>query len=220
MKVSDVLNSRVRVLLRDTDEGGILWSDNELITWLNEACLEVTRVRPAASSDTFELTPVAGALQSLPANAIMLLEIPANMVGGTVGRVVRRVERNDLDNEMPNWRFSTPTNSVMRYSVSKTDVKTFHVYPPSVGGATAGLMVVASVLPTVVGDLVDEFPIEDIYAAPVANYILYRAFLKQLESPAAQQRAGEFLQLFNAQMGITDQTLETRSAEQRQAIPR
>ena len=218
--VNDVLTSRVRILLRDTDDGGILWTDEELIEWLNEGCLEVARIRPAASSSTIQFNPTAGALQTLPSSAIVLLEVICNHNAGVEGRVIRRVERKDLDNEMPNWRFSTPNDVALRYAPSKTDLRTFHVYPPSTGSATSGIILVASVSPDQATALVDEFPLEDIYAAVVANYVLYRAFHKQIESPASQSRAAEFLQMFNAQMGLTDQRLETRGASERQPTPR
>jgi len=219
MTVASILTQKVRTLLRDTDEGGILWGDAELIMHLNEACLEVARIRPAASSSTTNMIPVAGALQTLPVGGIMLLEVICNHVVGVEGRVVRRAERKDLDNEMPNWRSSTKKGVALRYAVSSTDPKTFHVYPPSTGAADSGLVIVAGVNPTVVTALVDNFPLEDIYATPVANYVLFRAFMKQVESDAAQKRAGDFLQLFNSQMGITDKAFEGRSASQRQPTP-
>ena len=220
MTVDELLTAKVRVLLRDTDEGGILWGDAELIMLANEACLEVARIRPAASSSTMNLSPVAGALQSLPDGGIMMLEIVCNHNNGVEGRVVRRAERADLDNEMPNWRSSTKKSVALRYSASTSDPSTFHVYPPSTGAADAGLVVVASVEPTKVTALTDLFPLEAIYSGPVANYVLFRAFMKLVESDAAQKRAADFLQLFNSQMGISDKSFEGRNATQRQPVPR
>jgi hypothetical protein len=220
LSVGSVITDKVRVLLRDTDEGGILWLDSELIEWLNEACLEIARMRPASSASTLDFSPTAGALQTLPTQAILLLEAICNQTSGVEGRAVRRVERKDLDNEQPNWRSSTKTDMVMRYASSSTDPRTFHVYPPSTGSANAGLVLVMGVTPTVATALTDDFPLDDIFAPTAANYVLYRAFHKQLESQASQQRAGDFLAMFNAQMGSTDSTLENRGAEQRQPTPR
>lgn len=219
VSVENVLVSKVRTLLRDTDDGGILWGDAELISWLNEGCLEVARIRPASSSDTVIHQLVAGASQVIPAGAISLLEVICNTVNGAEDRVVRRVERVDLDNEMPNWRSSTASGTVMRYAPSNTDLTRFHVYPPSTGAAGHALLLVASVEPTVVTALSDNFPLESGYAAVVANYVLFRAFQKQLESPESQQRAGDYLQLFNTQMGVTDKVSESRLANFRQPTP-
>ena len=220
LTIGNIITDKVRVLLRDTDEGGILWLDAELIEWANEACLEIARMRPAASAKTLSFSLESGALQTLPPQAILLLEAICNQSSGVEGRAVRRVERQDLDNEQPNWRSATKTNLVMRYAASKTDPRTFHVYPPSTGGSDAGLVLVMGVTPTVVTALTDSFPLDDIFAPTVANYVLYRAFHKQLESQASQQRAGDFLAMFNSQMGSTDQSLETRGAETRQPTPK
>ena len=216
--VSTVL-TKVRTLLRDTDEGGILWPDAELIGWLNEGCLEVARLRPSASSKTVTFSPVSGPMQTVPEGSILLLEVLCNQVSGEDGRVVRRAERRDLDNEMPNWRFSTPSDRALRYATSKTDPKTFHVYPPSTGAPAAGLRIVVGSEPIQVSAITEVFPLEGLYSAVVSNYVLFRSFQKQIESPASQQRAADYLTLFNGQMGITDKTLETRSSEQRQPVP-
>lgn len=220
MLVSEVIDGKVRVLLRDTDIAVNLWSDSELITWLNEGCLEVARMRPAASSTTTVHQLNAGALQRLPEGSISLLEVICNTSVGVEGRAVRRTERSDLDNEMPDWRSSTRSNVVKRYAPSKTDLNTFHVYPPSTGAEGVGLLVVSSVEPEWVTALENTFPLDNTYANVVSNYVLFRAFQKQIESNASQQRSGEFLQLFNTQMGITDKVLENRLADQRQPVPR
>ena len=105
LTIDNILTSRVRVLLRDIDDGGIQWLDPELLEWINEACAEVARIRPEASSQTVDVALTEGARQSMPAGATLLLEGICNVAlprGGEL-RVIRRVDREDLDKENLDW---------------------------------------------------------------------------------------------------------------------
>lgn len=226
--VSQILTDRVRVLLRDIDTGGVQWKDPELITWLNEACGEIARVRPEASSQTVELTgsavPVAGqhlipgSKQVIPDGGSRLLEVVGNSVSGVEGRTIRRVERSTLDNEDPEWMSGTRSAVAFRYAASLTDPRSFYVYPPSLGNAASGISLVYSSPPPVVAALSDPIPLPDMYAAPIANYILFRAFSKLTESAGAANRATGFLNLFNSQVADTHGSMEQDNAVTRDPI--
>jgi hypothetical protein len=208
-----ILNNRVRLLLRDIDTGGIQWKDAELISWFNEACGEIARVRPEATSKTLEISPLsAGAKQSIPAGDSRLLEVICNSVSGLEGRAVRRVLRSTLDDEDPDWMYQNATDTAFRYAPSLTDPRSFYVYPPSLGGVTSGLSLVASGPATEVVGLTDPMPIPDMYAAAVANYVLFRAFGKLTESTAAQERSVKYINLFNGQMADTTTSMEQNNA--------
>lgn len=217
LTIENILTSRVRVLLRDIDEGGIQWLDPELIEWINEACAEVARVRPEASSQTVDVNLAAGARQSIPAGATLLLEgiCNVNVTTGAESRVIRRVGREDLDKENLEWMMETPSGTVKRYVPSKTDPRSFYVYPPHNGNADTGLRLVVSTAPTIATAMTDPFPLPDIYAAPVANYVLFRAFGKQIESQDSQVRSDKFLKICYEQLGVTDRSMEGRGAEAR-----
>lgn len=210
--ISDIITDRVRVLLRDIDAGGVQWLDAELIAWINDACNEISRIRPESSSTTGAIPMVAGPKQNIPAGGDMLLEVICNE---TAGRAVRRIERHTLDNENPNWLNATATVEVFRYVASLTDPRTFYIYPPSTG-VTHNLTIVYSAAPTPVTALGDTFPLPDMYAPVAVNYVCFRAFQKLTESPEAQQRASEYMQIFIGQMGQTDSTMEQRNSKVRQ----
>lgn len=218
--VGKILTERVRVLLRDIDEGGIQWRDGELIQWFNEACGEIARLRPESASKTIELTPlVIGSKQSIPTGHTLLLEAVCNSAAGVEGRAVRRVERSTLDNEDPDWMKAAKTDVVFRYAASLTDPRTFYVYPPSSGTVATGMSIVTSATPTEVTTLADQCPLPTIYEAVIANYILFRAYAKLSEAPAHQQTSTGYLQLFNLQVGDSTQVLENRNAVMRDRDP-
>lgn len=217
--VSNILIDRVRVLLRDTDVGGVQWTDSELIAWFNDACSEIARIRPESSSITADVPTSAGTKQTIPAGGSMLLEVVCNQNGGVRGRAIRRIERQVLDTENPNWHTATPTNEAFRFIPSLTDPRTFYLYPPSIGTAndpTVGITVVYSKSPAPVTGLSDPVPLPDMYAPTIVNYVCFRAFQKMNESEAARLKAAEFYQLFTSQMGQTDGSMEQRNAKVRQ----
>lgn len=219
LTVGQILNQRVRILLRDIDEGGIQWRDPELIQWFNEACGEVARLRPESASKTVELSPLsAGAKQRIPVGNTLLLEAVCNSAAGVEGRVVRRVDRSTLDNEDPDWMMGARTPTVYRYAVSLTDPRSFYVYPPSDGSVGSGLSIVTSSSPAEVASVTDAMPLPDMYAAVVANYVLFRAFAKLTESADAQQRSANYFQLFMAQVGESNQVMESNNATVRDPI--
>jgi hypothetical protein len=219
LTVGNIITNRVRLLLRDIDTGGIQWKDTELIEWFNEACGEIARLQPESSSRTVELKPLlAGAKQTIPAGDSLLLEAVCNSNAGVEGRAVRRVDRSTLDNEDPNWMKGAKTVEVFRYAASLTDPRTFYVYPPSSGAVGSGLSIVTSTTPIPVVTLAATCPLPDMYGAVIANYILFRAFAKLTESADAQQRAAQYLQLFDAQVGTTTNVMEGSTATRRDVI--
>lgn len=215
LTVGTILTNRVRVLLRDIDEGGVQWRDPELIQWFNEACAEIARVRPEACSSTEAFALDAGSKQSVVSTgASRLLEVICNLVAGEEGRAVRRVERSTLDNEDPNWMAGDKSATVFRYSASLTDPRSFFVYPPSDG--TGSLLMVIGTTPDEVTALTDPFPLPTMYAACVANYVLYRAFAKFTESESMQTRANGYYNLFTSQIGDTQASMEQNNAKTRE----
>lgn len=217
LTVGTILTNRVRVLLRDIDEGGVQWRDPELIQWFNEACAEVARVRPEACSTTGSFQLRAGSKQSVATlGASRVLEVICNIKNGEEGRAVRHVERSTLDNEDPNWMAGSKTDTVFRYSVSLTDPRSFYVYPPADG--TGSLLMVTGTTPNEVESLTDPFPLPSMYAACVANYILHRAFAKFTESESMQARAQNYYNVFVSQIGDTQASMENDNAKTRDPI--
>lgn len=217
LKVSDIIAKAVRVLLRDTDEGGIQWTDPELIRWFNEACSEVARLLPESSSVTGFHPFVAGTRQSVPAGATMLLEVLYNAVDAdTPGRVIRRVERHTLDNERPSWHMDEAKATALRYMVSLTDPRTFHIYPAS--DATGGCIMTYAIAPNAVASGDEALPLPDIYQALLVNYICYRAWLKMLEQQGAQEKSDAYYALFVQGIQASGGSLEMKNAKVRDPI--
>jgi hypothetical protein len=217
LTVGDIITARARVLLRDTDDGGIQWTDDELLSWFNEGCSEVARLLPESASVTSYHSFVAGTQQAVPSGGTILLEVLHNAdADGTPGRVIRRVERHTLDNERPDWHTETAGKAAKRYIPSLTDPRVFHVFPPNDGNG--GCVLTYATAPDTVSALTDSFPLPSIYAPLVVNYVCYRAHQKMLENAQNAQLASEFYQLFITGIQGVEQSYEGRNAKVRDPI--
>lgn len=221
--VRHIIEDRVRRILRDIDTGGVLWLDAELLSWYNEALSVLLSDRPESSSLTETLPLAAGALQRIPAGGSRLLEVICNMSGLAEGRVVRRVDRSDLDNENLNWMEAAQSAVIFRYAPSLTDPRTFYVYPPS-NGTSSEIRIVFAAPPEkllhsssaeIDASLDTAFQLPAEYEAMVANYILHRAFAKMAEKPEMEQRSISYLNMYKA--GVQGQNM---SMEQNNAVTR
>lgn len=197
--VQTVVNN-ARVLLQDTDAGGIRWTDPELLAWFNEAAAEVVRIHPHANAKNIIHPLVAGTRQQIPDNGVQLLNIVRNVAAnGQPGRVIRIVDHSVMDNERPDWHIDAPESVIKRYTFDMQDPLRFYVYPPSDG--TTSVTLVYAAAPDIVNSMASPIPIPDIYAAPLTNYICFRAWMKQVGDPESEKRAASYLALFNNALG-------------------
>lgn len=198
--LASIVLDNARILLNDTDDGGIRWQDAELIAWLNEAMAEVVRIAPQASAKTVDHPLTSGTLQSIPDDGVQLINIFRN---APAGRVVRIVDSTIMDNERPSWHQDPPNAQAMRYTFDPRNPRMFSVYPPNNGAGRVSL--VYSAAPTVVTSKAQNISVPDIYAAPLTNYICYRAWLKLVDNANSVKRASDFKALFDGQMGVKKQ---------------
>jgi hypothetical protein len=198
MLASEIID-RARVVLNDAD--GVRWLDAEFFKWINDAQRVIALVRPDSVVSNTALTLVAGSKQSLPTDGLRLLDVVRNIsANGAGGRAVRHVDRDVLDTQNPFWHEETQVAIVKNYIYDNRDPKNFYVYPPCLAGSK--LEVIYSKNPTDVTALGSSIAVADIYADPLLNYVLYRAYSKDAEFAQNAQLSGAYLGAFNAMLGI------------------
>jgi hypothetical protein len=126
--VKDVL-WRVAGLLQDTVPQFIRWPEVELVNWLNDAQVAITKYLPAASSrvDVIRLVPgTRQSIESIPAanckpgdgstpaqpiygNQFMKAIRNMGADGLTPGKVVRIVDMDTMDSQSPGWHQTVGT---------------------------------------------------------------------------------------------------------------
>ena len=200
MLASDIID-RARLVLNDADNTSYRWADSEFFKWINDGQRAIVLVRPDASVSVETLTCAAGTKQALPNGAIRLLDITRNInADNTAGRAVRLVDRDILDSQNPNWHSDTAEQAVKNFIYDNRSPNVFYVYPPA--KTTSKLEIVISKNPTDVSATSSTLALADIYAEPLLNYVLFRAYNKDAEYAATSQLAVSYFQAFQAMLGI------------------
>lgn len=196
---------RARHILQDTTSGGTRWLDDELLKWLNDAQREIVLLKPNAYSSVVDINLVTGTKQEIPATGLMLLAVVRN----TAGRAVRRVDRNILDSENPDWHTVTAAAVVEHYVFDEDAQTTFWVYPPN--NAAGSVEAIISEAPADVAAIGNTITLNDIYANVILDYLLYRAYSKDTDYAGNAQRAASHYQAFNNSLGVKVQAESSSS---------
>lgn len=185
--------SKAQIVLQDTT--AVRWAVPELLGWLCDAQRAICAVMPELNAVTGNLTLGAGTKQALPAGAVALLKITRNMGvgGGAVGLALRKIPQELLDSQVPDWHTQTAVISLRHYVYDLRAPRVFYVWPPSVVNNTVEALYTsapADILLTAV------ITLDDIYANMLMDYMLYRAYSKDLELAGNDVRAKDAMQAF------------------------
>jgi len=197
---------KIKVTLQDTQ--GIRWTAAELLAWLNDAQREIVLFKPDASATTAVIALAVGTRQTIPAAGNRLLRVVRNMSalsGGDGRRAVRLVERDSLDSQAPDWHSpavtgeAAHTTAIKHYTYDEQDPRSFYVFP-GVAGTTSWAEIVYS------ADLADvalagNVSVPDIYANAIVDYVLFRAYTKDAEFAANEERAKTHYSIFMGAVG-------------------
>lgn len=185
--VSSVI-SKVQTILQDTT--GIRWPDTELLGWINDGQREIVLYKPNSFVKNTPVKLIPGTRQTLPADGVQLIDVVRNMgaAGATPGRAIRITMREILDSQVPGWHASTADAEVKHYMYSLLDPKTFYVYPPQPTASQNYVEIVYGAAPTDCS-LGGTITLDDIYQTILLDYSLYRAYSKDTEFAADQNRA-------------------------------
>lgn len=186
-----------RVLLKD--DNATAWDDATLLAWVNAGQREISSLRPDAYTKFATVTTVNGTRQSLPADGIILLHVPRNIVAGIPGRAIRKVGRDQLDSVNPDWHSDTPNTQARNFVYDTFTPKAFYLYPPSVAGST--VEVIYGAVPIDLTSIESNIVLDDSYRNPLTDYVLFRAYSEDMEIPSAGTRAAAHRQLFDAFLG-------------------
>lgn len=188
------LLARAATLLQDATS--IRWPQSELLDWLNDAQREIALLKPNAFTKNVSVALSAGTKQALPVDGISLIDVPRNMGanGTTPGNAIRMVSREILDSQVPDWHTAAKQNAVVKHFVySPLDPRTFYVYPPSTGGVSVEVIYVAAPTDAASNGVIT---LDDIYATPILDYMLFRAYSKDAEFASNPQVATVYYDRF------------------------
>lgn len=199
---AQVIIDKAQLVLQDS--AAVRWTEAELLGWLNDGQREIVALRPDARSVIGTVTLVAGTLQTIPSTGYQLLDVLRNMgsSGTTPGRAIRQVPAELLDSQLPTWHTSTSSDTTVHYVYDARVPKRFYVWPPANAGQK--LEISYSTFPTDVAANA-AIDLDDIYANPLMDYILYRAFSKDFEQAGTADKAAAARQSFENSLGLKAQ---------------
>jgi hypothetical protein len=193
----------------------VRWTAAERIRWMNEAMGAIMTRRPQAFAVNQVIPLVAGTLQTLPAANAQLLDVVRNMGanGSTPGKVIRRADRQLLDDSDPNWHTATASASIRHYTFDDRTPSLFYTYPPAVAGTQ--VEVSYAKLPQALAEnaITGSLDIGAEYLEPVVNFICYRCHSKDSEY-AVSSLAVAYYQAFESALSIKNQTESASSPNQ------
>lgn len=187
------------------------WSTAELVRYENDGIRQTLLYRPDAGQATVTIALAAGARQALAATHLQLLDILSNTASK---KAVHKTERRLLDAQVPGWRALTGVTDIVHFMYDPLEPNVFEVYPPAT--TSSSVQAVVSVLPaevaeptagTIWSDVVGNFPLPDIFAEAVQQYMLYRAWTKDAEYVVHAQQAATASAAFAEALGIEIKSL-------------
>lgn len=200
-------------ILRDvmdelSDEANLRWTLPELMRYLNDGVRRTAILRPDAYSAVVSHPLVAGARQSIPADADRMIDIVRNTAGKQ--RAVRLATRELLDAHNPGWHAMRTSTEIQHFMFDPREPRVFYVYPPAAAGASLEVVVTSipddAAIPAAGSSLAD-IP-ATLVAAPyvfigaLTHYVLHRAWAKNTEDTTSVQRAAAHLALFHSALGM------------------
>lgn len=201
-----VIDSAVEVL---HDDAGVRWPRADLLGYLNDGQREVLLYRPDASTALVNHTLAAGFLQTLPAQAIRLMDVKCNVSG----RACKLAKRDSLDDQRPSWRTDPSSATIKAWTYDERDPKRFEVWPPAT--AFASLRLLISVPPADVLSESAAISLDDMYKGPLVSYIIHRAYLRDSEDAAMESLSQGMYSLMVQQ--LTGRTAAELSAKPEKA---
>lgn len=194
-KVSS-LTTRAGKILKDANH--VRWTDAELLLWYNDAVRDTVQFDTAANSKHVTQILAAGARQSIPADAVALLDVAGNInADGSHGSQIFMCDRKALDAFMPKWQAGSQKTSVQNAMYDPGDRKTYYVYPPVAAGTK--IEIVHSFIPSEATNAAsDDIALDPQYFTPLLDYMLWRAFSKDSENPASKARADSHSSAFQS----------------------
>ena len=187
--IASTVITKAQTIIQDAT--GVRWPETELLGWINEGQREIVLLKPDASVKNESKVLVAGTKQSIPNEGIVLISVVRNMgaAGTTPGKAVRPINRQILDEQVPDWHAATAASSVAYCVYDGRNPKVFYVYPPQPAVAPGYVELIYSAAPTDMALSSSAITLDDIYSGSLLDYCLFRAYSKDADYAGNNERA-------------------------------
>ena len=192
------------------------WPAPDLLGYLNEAMNATAAARPA---DFYVLEQpfllVAGVVQNLPTDAIVLIDVPRNSSTAPSGvipstQIVTQVDKSLLDESNRFWPAGTPQAEVEHFTFDPRNPRRFVCFPPNDGNGAVDI-VYGAVPPALMYDT-DEMPCPDSYQTPLTNFVLAKCYAKNSKRQDLA-KSGAYMQQWGQALGLESQAIAAASTK-------
>lgn len=186
-------------LLNDIDN--TRWSAATLIEYANEAQSAIVTIKPDANPVTSVMRLVQGSKQTIPSGAVSLISVTRNMGndGKVAGEAVTRATTEALSSLLPSWH-TIQSGVVQKFTYDSDNKNVFYVFPAQ-PATTTYVEVIYSKRPTTLAAKTDNIELDDEYRSAIVNYIVYRAFSEEIDSPSSLALSQTYYGLFKEAVG-------------------
>lgn len=198
-----------------SDASNVVWTEAQLLEWLNDAQYAISLVRPDASSSVVNLLLVAGTKQTIAGRR--LIDVIRNMGadGNTAGQVVEHVDMGNKDKFNPSWHSDSASITINDFMHDPRVPTVFYVSPPAT--APTYLELKQAVVPAVLTALTETINLDDVYVPVIIEWMLYRSFSRDdIDTPNFQRGQAHKATFFNL-LGVKtqiDQAFTPQSTEE------
>jgi hypothetical protein len=194
----ELLNDNVQRQLNDPR--GEFWTLNELLVYLNEGLQQMLSYVPGEFTTLVVDELKAGTKQTLPLQAISLLDIRKNVNSdGSAGNVPFQTTKRALDVGDPAWQ-QAQAGKTKEWAYDPVNRVVYWVSPPASSGNKLEIEIVQR--PSVL-TINAELPIQHAYHAALADYVMYRAMSKDSDYAGSSGLAGLHYQQFLTGLGVS-----------------
>lgn len=178
------------------------WPEPDLLGFVNDARRAVALLRPDALSETRAVELAAGnTRQVIPDDALRLLDVIRNLGadGVTPGQAVTLIKREALDAANLFWHGASGASTIDHFSFDERLPRVFYVSPPPAAGVHLDLAL--ALAPADLSAASEDLGLPDTFAEPVREYLMYRAWGRNLSDATDRARAESHLSRFYLALG-------------------
>jgi len=202
MQANEVIYEVLADLNEKDPANPVRYKLESMMKYLTSAMRQIVLMRPDANSETESVELAAGQTkQAIPVNATQFLGVIRNMGsdGNTPGYPITVVNRDSLDAVNALWHTEDEGSIIDHYTFNEKTPDVFFVTPRP--AASVFVEVEYSKSPVKVTDINQDIDLGELWAEPMREYIMYRAYSKNKSSQEDQYKAKEHLSRFYLLLG-------------------
>lgn len=183
------------------DQDGVRWTSDELLRYVAAAQLQIVHLKPDALSSTQNIQlQTEKNLQTVPENALRLLNVVRNIDDDGFGRTVTQTTLMAMNESYPNWPEDIGSEIKHWMYDPEKDRKKFYVYPKPDSGIE--IECVLAIRPAISLALNEVMQLEDQWYNQVVDFVLFRAYSKDADYASMSAKAQQHLDSFYNALGL------------------